>query len=162
MFAAVSGLTPLEVQPSLILTGSAGGVRPVVDPGRLGVAVPRFHLLTTRGDLRLIAGAVSAHEVDGWPGSVASDQIAAVSRVLRDGHHGAAGAGPLPAEALEYGLPDRHDLMADEDVDELVEVLEVSGVELGDVTGGQILEADVESLIRCPVSRPDGAHVGLY
>src|SRR5438094_5467122 len=105
MFPAVSRLTPLEVQPSPVLAGSVVAVRPVVDPGRLAVAVPRLDLLAAGSNLRFVAGAVSAHEVDGWPGSIASDQVAAVPRVLLGGHDSAGDSESLPAEALEYGPP---------------------------------------------------------
>ena len=52
--------------------------------------------------------------------------------------------------------------MLHEDVDDLVEVLEVFDVELVEVTGGQVLEADVESLVLSSVAWTHGAHVGLH
>ena len=158
----VPGLTALEVQPLGALVRAVGGVRPVVDAGRLTVGIPGLHLLTTGSHLRLLARPVAAHEVHRGPGAVPGHQVAAVPRVVDGGDHGAGHVETLPPEALEDRLQDGHEVVGHQDVDQHVEPAEVVGVQLAQPAGRQVLEGHVEALVEGAVARADGVHVGLH
>ncbi len=142
--------------------GAVVAVGLVVDSGGLRVAVPGLDFRPAGGALRFVAGAVGADEVDRRLGAVSGDQIAAVTRVFGGWHDEAGDIEAFPPVALEDRRPHRNDVVLREDVDDLVEVLKILDVELVEVTGGQVLEADVESLVLSAVAWTDSAHVGLH
>src|SRR4051812_2752658 len=55
MFAAMTGLAPLEVEPGCILVGAIVGVRAIVNTSRLAVGIPVLDLCAARRHLRLVA-----------------------------------------------------------------------------------------------------------
>jgi hypothetical protein len=69
---------------------------------------------------------------------------------------------PLPAESEEQRVQHGHDAVGAQDAHEFVERSEVRRIQLPDVPGGQVVESDVEALVRCAVARPGRAHVRLH
>ena len=54
VFAAVTGLAPLKIEPHSILPGAIVGVRAVMDTRGLMIIVPSLNLLATSGHVSLV------------------------------------------------------------------------------------------------------------
>src|SRR5829696_820020 len=134
---------------------------PVMDTRGLTVCVPGFDLAAARHDLRLSARSVATGQVDNRPGTEPRNQISAVAAVVRGRNHRASYVESFPAETVEDRLQDWRDAMVDQDVDDLVEVLEVLNVDLGQASVRQIMEADLKALINIAADRSSRLHVRL-
>ena len=104
----------------LVLVGMVVGVRAIVDACGLVVCVPRFDLLAACRYLWIVAGPVAADQVDGRARAIAGDEVTAVAGVFDGRYNRPRYAQPLPAEAHEDWLQDGHDLVFDEDAQQLV------------------------------------------
>ena len=134
MVTAVAGLTPLEIEPFLLLMGVRDRMRCVVNPGGLTISVPGFDHATSLIELPNDAGvghsAVSTHEPYRGPSTVARHQVPAVARVVLCRHHVARRSLSLPAVTVKHGLINRRDAVGNKNLDEPIESSEVCGIEL--------------------------------
>jgi hypothetical protein len=141
MITRMTGLTGLEVQPIGVLVFIVAVMGAIVDPRGLTVRVPAMDFPATSLDLRLGAGTITTWQVDHRPSSITRHEIPAVAGIVGGRNDGPGNIKSFPAETVEHRLQDGRDAVVDQDFDDLVEVLEVVDIDLGQSAAGKIVEA---------------------